>query len=91
MLSRFRLYSLSVIMPSQIVYSILRNAIINILGLTLFCIYFIYASKKLNLKFNVLEFMIYYLFYSPVWLFITLANVIKALLLGDIKVEDWKI
>ncbi|HDI31456.1 MAG TPA: glycosyltransferase family 2 protein [Thermofilum sp.] len=91
MLSRFRLYSLSIMIPSQVIYSILRNAIINILGLALFCIYFIYASKKLNLKFNVLEFMIYYLLYSPIWLFITLTNVIKVLLLGDIKIKDWKI
>jgi cellulose synthase/poly-beta-1,6-N-acetylglucosamine synthase-like glycosyltransferase len=51
---------------------------------------FYWAAKKMKCPFNPLEFIFYYLVYSPLWLLVMIASLIKIYTgLGEIEI-DWK-
>lgn len=56
----------------------------------LFSVFFYAASKKLKLRFNLLEFLIYFLFYQPLAFLILVAGIIMAFFSGKHEL-DWKV
>lgn len=56
----------------------------------IFSILFYAASKKLKLRFNLLEFLIYYFFYQPLAFFTLIVGIITPFLSSKYKL-DWKV
>jgi len=71
--------------------SFIKTFVTTLISMIIFSIYFYYISRKINVKFNPIEFMIYYLFYSPAWLIITLTGILRVLISGKVTLEDWKL
>ena len=59
------------------------------IGFVFYSLIYYYAARKLGHKFNILEFMLYYFIYSPIWMFIFLAGLFRVLVLKKTGVEDW--
>jgi hypothetical protein len=53
--------------------------------------FFFLLSRKIGSSFNPLEFMLFYLFYSPLWLLLIITNLSKVCLKQKTSSIDWKI
>jgi len=70
--------------------AIFRNLLLMIGGLGAYSSIFFVLAKKMGYIFNPLEFAIFYLVYSPLWLLIVLASITKVYLRPENLSIDWK-
>ncbi|RLG60557.1 hypothetical protein DRN86_02230 [Candidatus Geothermarchaeota archaeon] len=82
---------LIILFSTSISAVIMKNLITLISTFALLsCTFYVFA-RKLGYRYNPLEFLIYYLIYSPIWLLIMLASIIIVLIGGDRIKIDWKV
>ncbi len=70
--------------------AVFRNLLLMIGGLGVYSSIFFMLAKKLGYAFNPLEFAIFYLIYSPLWLLIIIASITKVYLRPKNLSIDWK-
>ena len=59
------------------------------ISLALSSLVFFLLARRLGYNFNPLTFVVYFYFYSPLWLLIILVSLIRVFLLKKTKIKDW--
>jgi len=67
----------------------IKAMIVATIGFVFYSLIYYYAARKLGHKFNIVEFMLYYFIYSPIWMLVFLAGLFRVLVLKKTTVEDW--
>lgn len=83
-------FSLPPVIPVSVLSIIFTSLTNFFLGFIAFAAIFYTVSKRLNFRFNIAEFLIYYFIYQPVSALVLLSGIIWAFLSSDHKL-DWKV
>lgn len=68
-----------------------KNLTIFALMYAVSSVLFYITSKKLQLKYSNKEFLIYYLFYSPMWFMLFISYFITVMFKKNLQLQDWKV
>ena len=89
LLSSYGLYRIPSFFPGQI--TILKTIAMMFASYLSSSIVFFVAARRLNYKFNPLEFMLYFFLYYPIWFSIILLSIVRVLLKKEPSELDWKV
>lgn len=70
---------------------LIKNLTLLLVSLLASTLFYYVAAKKLNYRFNPAEFLVFYLFLSPLWLLITVTNLVKVFFQPNKIKIDWKV
>jgi cellulose synthase/poly-beta-1,6-N-acetylglucosamine synthase-like glycosyltransferase len=70
--------------------AIFRNLTLMVGGIGAYSSFFYMLSRKMSYPFNPLEFLLFYLVYSPLWLLMIITNLSKVCLKQKTAAIDWK-
>jgi len=79
------------ILFTSIGVALIKNAFASVASFVVYSLLFYYLARKLRYAFNPLEFTVFYFIYSPLWLLIIIASIIKVAINHDKVDIDWKI
>lgn len=91
----FILMKLSFLIPflsfSSITLMLIRNLFLFLTSFFITSILFFGISRKMNYRFNLLEFAFYFFIYCPFWFFILLVNFGRVFIFNKRDVKNWKV
>ncbi len=94
LLASSRLYlltPLTALLPYGLIATLLNNLLALVTGMLVFSIYYYLVCRKLGYSFRPLDFVLYYLIYSPVWLVLMVGGIAYALTVKNARLGDWKV
>jgi cellulose synthase/poly-beta-1,6-N-acetylglucosamine synthase-like glycosyltransferase len=74
-------------------FLLLKNIIATLVPFFIFSCVFYFFARKLNFKFYLHEFFVYYFFYCPLWLFIMVYGLLQVFILKKDEriISEWKV
>jgi len=88
MVSRIRLL-VPILFATYFSIAFVRGMVASTISLALSSLVFFLLARRLGYNFNPLIFIVYFYFYSPLWLLIILVSLIKVFLLKKTEIKDW--
>jgi len=88
MVSRIRLL-VPILFATYFSIAFVRGMVASTISLALSSLVFFLLARRLGYNFNPLTFVLYFYFYSPLWLLIILVSLIRVFLLKKTEIKDW--
>ena len=88
MVSRTRLL-VPILFATYFSIAFVRGMVASTISLALSSLVFFLLARRLGYNFNPLTFVVYFYFYSPLWLLIILVSLIRVFLLKKTEIKDW--
>jgi len=88
--SRIRLL-VPILFATYFSIAFVRGIVASTISLALSSLVFFLLARRLGYNFNPLTFVVYFYFYSPLWLLIILVSLIRVFLLKKTEIKDWPI
>jgi len=82
---------LAAFMSYKFLYTLFKALIASIVSFGIFSVFFYKAAKTIDLKFNPLEFALYYFVYSPLWLTVLFTGFVRVFIFKKETVKGWVI
>jgi len=70
---------------------LLKNLFLTVCNIGVYSSIFYVVARKLGYAFNPLEFVFFYLVYSPLWLLIVITSIVKVCTKPESVDVDWKV
>ncbi|HDJ97091.1 MAG TPA: glycosyltransferase family 2 protein [Thermofilum sp.] len=73
----------------KLLYALIKAVIISVISYFAYSIFYYQAAKRVKLRFNPLDFAIYFFVYSPLWFLMLLSGFIRVFVFRRTTVSDW--